>query len=246
MKTIFSLLFVAFFLPYCFGQESSADVAFRNSTAARIGRIYGVTVDPNTTSLRALLDVESRLQTSSRILRNYGLNFDYQSNSLSTLLDAESRMGTAARLKRNFGVDSDWKTQSLSQLVATESRLYSTRAAQSQTTNTRVESTSHISPPATIERGGSKYYDYSYRPEIDAHYVQGYFRRNGTYVSGHYQTNPDGSFWNNYSSAGNVNPYTGKVGTKLPQEGSLEGGSTYVNGYFRKDGTYVSGYTRSR
>ena len=45
------------------------------------------------------------------------------------------------------------------------------------------------------------------------HYVNGYYR-NGTYVPGHYRTNRDGSFSNNYSSVGNVNPHTGKAGTR--------------------------------
>jgi hypothetical protein len=60
------------------------------------------------------------------------------------------------------------------------------------------------------------YYDYNYRPPVGEHYVQGHIRRDGTYVQGHYQTNPDNSFWNNWSSKGNVNPHTGKVGTRLP------------------------------
>jgi hypothetical protein len=45
-------------------------------------------------------------------------------------------------------------------------------------------------------------------------YVRGYVRSNGTYVAPHYRTSPDASFYNNWSSIGNVNPYTGKVGTK--------------------------------
>ena len=48
----------------------------------------------------------------------------------------------------------------------------------------------------------------------DAAYTRGYVRRNGTYVSGHYRTNPDSTRINNYSTRGNVNPFTGKVGTK--------------------------------
>jgi len=32
--------------------------------------------------------------------------------------------------------------------------------------------------------------------------------------TGHYA---DGSFWNNWSSKGNVNPYTGKKGYKTPK-----------------------------
>jgi hypothetical protein len=61
----------------------------------------------------------------------------------------------------------------------------------------------------------SKYYDYNYRPPVGQHYVAGHYR-NGTYVSGHYRTNPDDSFWNNWSSRGNVNPHTGRVGTRQP------------------------------
>jgi hypothetical protein len=41
-------------------------------------------------------------------------------------------------------------------------------------------------------------------------------RMDGTFVSGHYRTNRDDSFWNNYSSHGNINPHTGRTGYKLP------------------------------
>jgi endonuclease YncB( thermonuclease family) len=46
--------------------------------------------------------------------------------------------------------------------------------------------------------------------------VRGYFKKNGTYVAGHKRTAPDGNFNNNWSTQGNVNPYTGKDGTKRP------------------------------
>ena len=45
-------------------------------------------------------------------------------------------------------------------------------------------------------------------------YVRGYFRKNGTYVAGYWRTAPDGNFNNNWSTQGNVNPFTGRVGTK--------------------------------
>lgn len=45
-------------------------------------------------------------------------------------------------------------------------------------------------------------------------HVRGYFRKNGTYVAPHYRSSPDSSVWNNWSTKGNVNPYTGKAGTK--------------------------------
>lgn len=46
------------------------------------------------------------------------------------------------------------------------------------------------------------------------HHVRGYYRSNGTYVQPHYQTNPDSSRANNWSTRGNVNPFTGEPGTK--------------------------------
>lgn len=44
--------------------------------------------------------------------------------------------------------------------------------------------------------------------------VNGYYRSNGTYVSPYYRTSPDRSFSNNWSTKGNVNPYTGTPGYK--------------------------------
>jgi hypothetical protein len=40
--------------------------------------------------------------------------------------------------------------------------------------------------------------------------VKGYFRKDGTYVSPHYRSAPDSKFYNNWSTSGNINPYTGK------------------------------------
>jgi hypothetical protein len=47
-------------------------------------------------------------------------------------------------------------------------------------------------------------------------YVRGYTKSNGTYVSPHYRTAPDSTPYNNYSTKGNTNPYTGKQGTVNP------------------------------
>lgn len=67
--------------------------------------------------------------------------------------------------------------------------------------------------PAALAKGGSTY-------------VKGYFRKNGTYVSPHYRSAPDGNAFNNWSTIGNVNPYTGKEGTRDPySSGSLHAGS---------------------
>lgn len=45
-------------------------------------------------------------------------------------------------------------------------------------------------------------------------YVNGYTRSNGTYVQGHYRTLPNETRNDNWSTKGNVNPFTGVAGTK--------------------------------
>lgn len=47
-------------------------------------------------------------------------------------------------------------------------------------------------------------------------HVSGHTTKNGTYVPEHYRTAPDHTKLNNWSTKGNVNPYTGKAGTKDP------------------------------
>jgi hypothetical protein len=49
-----------------------------------------------------------------------------------------------------------------------------------------------------------------------SHHVRGHISRKGNYVAPHHQTNPDHSKLNNWSTKGNVNPYTGKKGTVDP------------------------------
>lgn len=45
-------------------------------------------------------------------------------------------------------------------------------------------------------------------------YVRGYTKSNGTYVAPHYRSNPDSCIRNNWTTYPNINPYTGKIGTK--------------------------------
>jgi hypothetical protein len=47
-------------------------------------------------------------------------------------------------------------------------------------------------------------------------YVRGHTRSDGTYVQPHYRTNPNNSTYDNYSTRGNTNPYTGRAGTVDP------------------------------
>lgn len=49
-----------------------------------------------------------------------------------------------------------------------------------------------------------------------SHPVKGHVTKNGTYVAPHRATNPNHTKRDNYSTRGNVNPYTGKPGTKNP------------------------------
>jgi hypothetical protein len=49
-----------------------------------------------------------------------------------------------------------------------------------------------------------------------SHATKGYIKKDGTYVAPSYATNPNATKTDNYSSKGNVNPYTGKEGTKDP------------------------------
>jgi hypothetical protein len=52
---------------------------------------------------------------------------------------------------------------------------------------------------------------------VGSHRVRGYTKINGTYVPPHRQTNPNKTQRDNYSSRPNINPYTGKRGTKTPR-----------------------------
>ncbi len=47
-----------------------------------------------------------------------------------------------------------------------------------------------------------------------SHSTSGYTKSNGTYVAPSHATNPNSAKADNWSTKGNVNPYTGKAGTK--------------------------------
>ena len=64
--------------------------------------------------------------------------------------------------------------------------------------------------------------------------VQGYFRKDGTYVAPHFRTAPDGDPTNNYSYPGNYNPNTGKITSGDPFK------------YLWEDGTHTSASSTSR
>lgn len=47
-------------------------------------------------------------------------------------------------------------------------------------------------------------------------YVKPRANKDGTYVEGHYRSRPNKTDLDNYSTRGNVNPYTGEAGTQRP------------------------------
>lgn len=78
-------------------------------------------------------------------------------------------------------------------------------------------------------------------------YVNPYTKNDGTYVQGHYKSAPDHNAYNNYSSQGNSNPYTGQQGTRDPVQAQQQyqpsqpsyGGS---NNYYGQPSRQRSGY----
>jgi hypothetical protein len=77
------------------------------------------------------------------------------------------------------------------------------------------------------------------RPATGDHSVRGYVKKDGTYVAPHHATNPNGTKADNYSTKGNVNPYTGKVGSVAPASTGSVGSATSKSGYFTADGMFV-------
>jgi hypothetical protein len=51
----------------------------------------------------------------------------------------------------------------------------------------------------------------------NSHYVSPHTNSHGTYVPGHYATNPNNTQRDNFNTRGNVNPYNGSVGTRGAQ-----------------------------
>ncbi|MCF8890349.1 hypothetical protein [Priestia megaterium] len=68
--------------------------------------------------------------------------------------------------------------------------------------------------------------------------VRGYYRKDGTYVRPHMRSDPDGNFNNNWSTKGNINPYTGEEGTKTSPSDSGSYDSPYDSNYDSSDDSY--------
>ena len=66
-----------------------------------------------------------------------------------------------------------------------------------------------------------------------SHSVRGYTRKDGTYVAPHRATNPNSTMMDNWSTKGNVNPDTGKAGTKDPYAGPSSRSSSSTNNPYK-------------
>ena len=69
-------------------------------------------------------------------------------------------------------------------------------------------------------------------------YVNGYYRSDGTYVQPHYRSAPNNTILDNWSTKGNVNPYTGQPGTVDPYSGSSNPYGGLSNPYSGNSGLY--------
>lgn len=56
-------------------------------------------------------------------------------------------------------------------------------------------------------------------PAQAGEFVHGYIKSDGSYVEPYYRSSPNSTDLDNYSTKGNVNPYTGAVGTREPDYG---------------------------
>lgn len=73
-----------------------------------------------------------------------------------------------------------------------------------------------FSSAAVFARGSGGGHSGSHVSSGGSHSVSGYTKRDGTHVAPHHATNPNNTKRDNWSSKPNVNPYTGKEGTKDP------------------------------
>jgi hypothetical protein len=71
-------------------------------------------------------------------------------------------------------------------------------------------------------------------------WVNGYTKKDGTYVPGHWRSDANDTKNDNYSTQGNTNPYTGERGTKRGDDYGCV--PRWVPGYTDSDGVYHPGH----
>ena len=77
-----------------------------------------------------------------------------------------------------------------------------------------------LAPDGALARGGGGGHS------SGSHSTSGYYRANGIYVQSYHATNPNSTKLDNYSTKGNINPWTGEPSTKSPY-GTNSGTSYY-------------------
>lgn len=73
---------------------------------------------------------------------------------------------------------------------------------------------------ASLSAASAQYYgtrSQGYGSNPNSHYVAPSVTREGDFRPGHYRTNPNSTQYDNYSTRGNQNPYTGRSGTRTPR-----------------------------
>jgi hypothetical protein len=78
-------------------------------------------------------------------------------------------------------------------------------------------------------------------------YVSGYYKSNGTYVKPHYRTAPNSTNRDNFSTRGNINPYTGQPGYITPDNTTTTytPSTTYSNSTYSNTNPYTTNNTSS-
>lgn len=79
-------------------------------------------------------------------------------------------------------------------------------------------------------------------PALASDFVPGYIRKDGAYVQPHFKTEPNSTKLDNYSTQGNVNPYTGQRGTVDPYKPTTPAPSNPYGGSscgYTSSGRYV-------
>ncbi|MFH0735695.1 MAG: hypothetical protein V1773_13895 [bacterium] len=90
-------------------------------------------------------------------------------------------------------------------------------------------------------------------------WVDGYYKKDGTYVSGYLKSNSNETKIDNYSTKGNINPFSLETGTKDPYKTSSTSSNDIfknnnsnwnidvkVNDYTKSDGTQVDSYYKTK
>src|ERR1051326_7841940 len=220
-----------------YSERQLNDVALRVREVARINRNHGLQLDWHQYSFEQLADADSRIQLADRIKREYGELLRWQDYSFSELSDAQTKIsagqwsGPKKQADENDHLAAILREAEILNLIRQQwaepievngfslgaiSSLYGSGAGSAR-------SSYHGGLPSISSGYYDRYFDPTYRPSVGFHWVSPY-SRNGSLVRGHFQTNADDSFWNNWSSKGNVNPFTAHIGNKLPSSSHHSGG----------------------